>query len=109
MASENAETSEKSGAGVLSSAAPVRHSSAGAVAMTASAMFTGEVVEHAGEALVSLDVYEHGLRHGPSREWYKDSALRSEGRARGGVLLVISGIGTRTMSSPQNGPSLRTG
>jgi antitoxin component YwqK of YwqJK toxin-antitoxin module len=46
--------------------------------------FTGEVVEHLGGVLVSLDVYEHGVRHGPSREWYEDGTLRSEGRARGG-------------------------
>jgi antitoxin component YwqK of YwqJK toxin-antitoxin module len=46
--------------------------------------FTGEVVEHLDGALVSLEIYERGVRHGPSREWYKDGALRSEGRAREG-------------------------
>ncbi|MGX5182706.1 toxin-antitoxin system YwqK family antitoxin [Streptomyces avermitilis] len=45
-------------------------------------LFTGEAVEHLGGALVSLENYEDGLAHGPSREWYKDGTLRSEGTVR---------------------------
>ncbi|MFG2571237.1 pentapeptide repeat-containing protein [Streptomyces sp. NPDC048481] len=41
--------------------------------------FTGEVTEHLGGRLVSLDVYVEGLQHGPSWEWYQDGTLRSEG------------------------------
>ncbi|MER6129724.1 hypothetical protein ABT173_45650 [Streptomyces sp. NPDC001795] len=52
--------------------------------------FTGEVVEYLGEALVSLETYEDGLRHGPNREWYKDGALQSEGMARRGRPVGIS-------------------
>jgi antitoxin component YwqK of YwqJK toxin-antitoxin module len=44
--------------------------------------FTGEVMEHLGGALVSLENYEDGLVHGPSWEWYEDGTLRSEGTAR---------------------------
>jgi uncharacterized protein YjbI with pentapeptide repeats len=42
-------------------------------------LFTGEVTEHLGDQLVSLDVYVEGVQNGPSREWYKDGTLRSEG------------------------------
>ncbi|MFF9573494.1 toxin-antitoxin system YwqK family antitoxin [Streptomyces sp. NPDC014685] len=48
-------------------------------------LFTGEVEEHLGDALVSLDSYVEGVRHGPSREWYKDGTLRSEATARKGL------------------------
>ncbi|MGW3991810.1 toxin-antitoxin system YwqK family antitoxin [Streptomyces sp. NPDC004830] len=47
--------------------------------------FTGEVTEHFGESLVSLDTYVDGYRDGPSREWYQDGTLRSEGAPRGGL------------------------
>lgn len=47
--------------------------------------FTGEVTEHLGGKLVSLDVYVEGVQSGPSREWYKDGALRSEGTVRDGL------------------------
>ncbi|MDK0522369.1 hypothetical protein [Streptomyces sp. ML-6] len=48
-------------------------------------LFTGEVEEHLGDALVSLDSYVEGVQHGPSREWYKDGTLRSEATARTGL------------------------
>lgn len=47
--------------------------------------FTGEVTEHLGGKLVSLDVYEEGVQNGPSREWYKDGTPRSEGTVRDGL------------------------
>ncbi|MFD7437160.1 toxin-antitoxin system YwqK family antitoxin [Streptomyces sp. NPDC059861] len=47
--------------------------------------FTGEVTEHLGESLVSLDTYADGYKNGPSREWYKDGTLRSEGTVRNGL------------------------
>ncbi|AQS72196.1 hypothetical protein B1H29_23745 [Streptomyces pactum] len=47
--------------------------------------FTGEVTEHLGGKLVSLDVYAEGVQHGPSREWHKDGTLRSEGTVREGL------------------------
>ncbi|AXE88401.1 hypothetical protein [Streptomyces sp. Go-475] len=46
--------------------------------------FTGEVTEHLGESLVSLDNYVDGYKNGPSREWYEDGTLRSEGTLREG-------------------------
>jgi len=45
-------------------------------------LFTGEVEEYLGGARVSLETYVEGLAHGPSREWYKDGMLRSEGTVR---------------------------
>ncbi|MER6997089.1 hypothetical protein [Streptomyces sp. NPDC000410] len=53
-------------------------------------LFTGEVAEHAGTVLVSLDNYVNGLQHGLSREWYKDDTLRSEGTARMGRPFGVS-------------------
>ncbi|MFJ1614815.1 toxin-antitoxin system YwqK family antitoxin [Streptomyces sp. NPDC088846] len=47
-------------------------------------LFTGEVEERLGDALVSLDSYVTGVQHGRSREWYKDGTLRSEATAREG-------------------------
>ncbi|MEU9621679.1 MULTISPECIES: hypothetical protein [unclassified Streptomyces] len=47
-------------------------------------LFTGEVEERLGDALVSLDSYVAGVQHGRSREWYKDGTLRSEATAREG-------------------------
>ncbi|MGW2701522.1 toxin-antitoxin system YwqK family antitoxin [Streptomyces sp. NPDC001340] len=47
--------------------------------------FTGEVTEHFTSRLVSLDVYADGVQDGPSREWYKDGTLRSEGTVRNGL------------------------
>ncbi|MFJ3661495.1 toxin-antitoxin system YwqK family antitoxin [Streptomyces sp. NPDC090119] len=40
--------------------------------------FTGEVTEYLSGALVSLDVYAHGVPHGLSQEWYQDGTLRAE-------------------------------
>jgi antitoxin component YwqK of YwqJK toxin-antitoxin module len=48
-------------------------------------LFTGEVTEHLGESLVSLDVYVEGVRSGPSWEWYPDGNLRSEGTVHRGL------------------------
>ncbi|MDX3117980.1 pentapeptide repeat-containing protein [Streptomyces scabiei] len=45
-------------------------------------LFTGEVTEHLGYKLVSLDVYVDGVQNGPSWEWYADGTLRSEGTVR---------------------------
>lgn len=47
--------------------------------------FTGEVTEHLAGRLVSLDVYVDGVQDGPSREWYGDGTLRSEGTVRNGL------------------------
>ncbi|MFJ9684035.1 toxin-antitoxin system YwqK family antitoxin [Streptomyces sp. NPDC101194] len=47
-------------------------------------LFTGEVEERLGDAVVSLDSYVAGVQHGPSREWYEDGTLRSEATAREG-------------------------
>ncbi|MEU9322184.1 hypothetical protein [Streptomyces sp. NPDC048295] len=47
-------------------------------------LFTGEVEERLGGAVVGLDAYVAGVQHGPSREWYEDGTLRSEGTAREG-------------------------
>ncbi|MFJ6016689.1 toxin-antitoxin system YwqK family antitoxin [Streptomyces sp. NPDC092952] len=52
--------------------------------------FTGEVEERLGGAPVSLDSYVAGVRHGPSREWYEDGTLRSEGTAHGGRAVGVS-------------------
>ncbi|MFC7843738.1 toxin-antitoxin system YwqK family antitoxin [Streptomyces sp. NPDC057382] len=49
------------------------------------APFTGEVAEHFDKSLVSLDTYVDGYRDGPSREWYEDGTLRSEGALSGGL------------------------
>ncbi|WP_326767967.1 hypothetical protein OG978_28625 [Streptomyces sp. NBC_01591] len=54
-------------------------------------LFTGEVEEHLGGALVSLDSYVEGVQHGPSREWYEDGTLRSEATAREGRPAGVSG------------------
>ncbi|MEU3513593.1 hypothetical protein ABZ733_38330 [Streptomyces longwoodensis] len=53
-------------------------------------LFTGEIVERLGGALVSLECYEEGLRHGPNKEWYKDGTLRSEGTSRNGRPVGVS-------------------
>ncbi|MET7718906.1 hypothetical protein [Streptomyces sp. NPDC005407] len=53
-------------------------------------LFTGEVTEHSGDVLVSLDAYVEGVQHGLSREWYKDGTLRSEGTARMGRPVGLS-------------------
>ncbi|MEV6395171.1 hypothetical protein AB0M39_10405 [Streptomyces sp. NPDC051907] len=47
-------------------------------------LFTGEVTEHLGTPLVSLNDYVEGVLHGLSREWYKDGTLRSEGTVQMG-------------------------
>ncbi|KOV98774.1 hypothetical protein ADK65_20835 [Streptomyces sp. NRRL B-1140] len=47
--------------------------------------FTGEVTEHFGESMIGLDAYVDGYKDGPSREWYRDGTLRSEGVLRGGL------------------------
>src|ERR1044072_850327 len=53
-------------------------------------LFTGEVEERLGDAVVSLDTYVDGVQHGPSREGYKDGTLRSEGTARMGLPVGVS-------------------
>lgn len=47
--------------------------------------FTGEVAEHFGVDMIILDTYVDGYKHGPSREWYRDGTLRSEGTLRDGL------------------------
>ncbi|MCI3932789.1 toxin-antitoxin system YwqK family antitoxin [Streptomyces sp. AN091965] len=47
--------------------------------------FTGDVEEHLGGILISLDSYTDGLQNGASREWYEDGTLRSEGTVRMGL------------------------
>jgi antitoxin component YwqK of YwqJK toxin-antitoxin module len=44
-------------------------------------LFTGEVEERLGGAVVSRDRYVDGSGHGPSREWYVDGTPRSEATA----------------------------
>ncbi|WP_039941612.1 toxin-antitoxin system YwqK family antitoxin [Streptomyces himastatinicus] len=53
-------------------------------------LFTGEVEERLGDAVVSLDAYVDGIQHGPSREWYMDGTLRSEGTAHMGCPVGVS-------------------
>ncbi|MEU6019705.1 hypothetical protein ABZ826_38910 [Streptomyces sp. NPDC047515] len=53
-------------------------------------LFTGEVEERLGGALVSLDPYVVGVQHGPSREWYEDGTLRSESTAHEGRPVGVS-------------------
>ncbi|MER8085413.1 toxin-antitoxin system YwqK family antitoxin [Streptomyces sp. NPDC087532] len=53
-------------------------------------LFTGEVEERLGDAVVSLDSYVAGVQHGPSREWYEDGTLRSEATAREGRPVGVS-------------------
>ncbi|WP_079151943.1 toxin-antitoxin system YwqK family antitoxin [Streptomyces sp. RTd22] len=53
-------------------------------------LFTGEVEERLGGAVVSLDAYVDGLQDGPNREWYKDGTLRSEGTAHMGRPVGVS-------------------
>ncbi|MFC9950872.1 toxin-antitoxin system YwqK family antitoxin [Streptomyces prasinus] len=48
-------------------------------------LFTGEVTEHLGGKLVSLDVYADGIQNGPTREWHMDGTPRSEGTVREGL------------------------
>lgn len=47
-------------------------------------LFTGEVVEYQGGALVSLETYQDGIVDGPVRQWFEDGTLRAEGTMRGG-------------------------
>ncbi|MEV6385289.1 hypothetical protein AB0M31_38465 [Streptomyces sp. NPDC051773] len=47
-------------------------------------LFTGEVVEYQGSALVSLETYRDGIVDGPVRQWYEDGTLRAEGTMRAG-------------------------
>ncbi|MGW9137208.1 MULTISPECIES: toxin-antitoxin system YwqK family antitoxin [unclassified Streptomyces] len=53
-------------------------------------LFTGEAEERLGGVVVSLDSYVAGVQDGPSREWYKDGTLRSEGTARMGLPVGVS-------------------
>ncbi|MGW2628145.1 toxin-antitoxin system YwqK family antitoxin [Streptomyces chattanoogensis] len=53
-------------------------------------LFSGEVTEHAGQTLVSLDNYVNGVQDGRSQEWYRDGTLRSEGTARMGRPVGVS-------------------
>lgn len=41
--------------------------------------FTGEVVDEAAGLLLAQLFYSNGIPHGPSREWWDDGTLRSEG------------------------------
>ncbi|MFB6819726.1 toxin-antitoxin system YwqK family antitoxin [Streptomyces sp. NPDC056347] len=72
-------------------------------------LFTGEVEERLGGALVSLDSCVAGVRHGPSREWYKDGTLRSEGTAHEGRAVGVSrewhpnGVLAAEREFPENG------
>lgn len=47
--------------------------------------FTGEVVERAGEQLLSQEFYVDGVPHGPTREWWPDGRRRAEGEMRHGL------------------------
>ncbi|MFD9470114.1 toxin-antitoxin system YwqK family antitoxin [Streptomyces goshikiensis] len=47
-------------------------------------LYTGEVVEYLGGALVSQETYVEGRPDGLSRSWYKDGTLESEGTLRRG-------------------------
>ncbi|WP_327729438.1 hypothetical protein OG250_26575 [Streptomyces sp. NBC_00487] len=47
-------------------------------------LFTGEVVEFQGSALVSLETHRDGIVDGPVRQWYEDGTLRADGTMRGG-------------------------
>lgn len=49
-------------------------------------LYTGEVVEYLGDALVSQETYVEGRPHGRTRQWYPDGTLRSEGTHVGGRL-----------------------
>ncbi|MFF3061605.1 toxin-antitoxin system YwqK family antitoxin [Streptomyces sp. NPDC057909] len=53
-------------------------------------LFTGEAEERLEGVVVSLDSYVAGVQDGPSREWYKDGTLRSEGTARMGLPVGVS-------------------
>ncbi|PSR58973.1 hypothetical protein C8258_30375 [Nocardia sp. MDA0666] len=41
--------------------------------------YTGEVVETLGDQLLSQEFYVNGVRHGPSRKWWADGHMMSEG------------------------------
>lgn len=43
------------------------------------ALYTGEVVEALGDQLLSQEFYVNGVRHGPSRKWWADGQMMSEG------------------------------
>ncbi|MCC2275384.1 MULTISPECIES: toxin-antitoxin system YwqK family antitoxin [Streptomyces] len=49
-------------------------------------LFTGEVAEYQGEALISLDGYTEGIQDGPTLEWFPDGTKRSEGVMRMGFV-----------------------
>ncbi len=49
-------------------------------------LYTGEVTEHLGDALVSQETYVAGRPNGPARQWYEDGTLRFEGTHIGGRL-----------------------
>lgn len=53
-------------------------------------LFTGEVTEHMGGVLVSLENYVNGVQHGISHEWYEDGTLRSEATAYLGRPIGVS-------------------
>ncbi|GGV97687.1 hypothetical protein GCM10015535_69540 [Streptomyces gelaticus] len=78
----------------------------GEVAFYQGEPFTGEVVEYQKGALVSLVTYKDGFEDGPSRKWYMDGTLRSEGVLRGGFPVGESkdwhpngGLATRVLMS----------
>ncbi|BBC33644.1 hypothetical protein SGFS_049380 [Streptomyces graminofaciens] len=47
-------------------------------------LFTGEVVEYQGSALVGLETYRDGITDGPVKQWFEDGTLRAEGNMRMG-------------------------
>jgi antitoxin component YwqK of YwqJK toxin-antitoxin module len=53
-------------------------------------LFSGEVEEYLGGALISLDTYVDGVPEGPSREWYPDGTPRSESTARRGRAVGVA-------------------
>ncbi|OXR45407.1 putative antitoxin YwqK [Nocardia cerradoensis] len=42
-------------------------------------LYSGEVVEMLGDQLLSQEFYVNGIRHGPSRKWWADGRMMSEG------------------------------
>ncbi|WP_193364732.1 toxin-antitoxin system YwqK family antitoxin [Nocardia cyriacigeorgica] len=46
--------------------------------------FTGEVVETVAGMMISQEFYVDGINDGPTREWWGDGVLKSEGTTRRG-------------------------
>jgi hypothetical protein len=47
--------------------------------------YTGEIVRHGFEGLLSHQSYVNGIAHGPDTEWWADGTLRSAGQLRYGT------------------------